>query len=91
MSALPSLRYLAPAATLATPWAVDWRRRWFRYVGSVHQHHSTGELVAFYSYARDPSARLALQAELEARPGSVGEVLAVCRDEMAEHADGLRA
>ncbi|KKC27318.1 hypothetical protein [Sphingomonas sp. SRS2] len=83
MSGLPSLRYPAPAETQATPWAADWRRRWFRHVGSVHQHHATGELVAFYSDARDPSARLALQAEIDAQLGGVAQVLAVCRAEAA--------
>jgi len=63
----------------ATKWAFDWRMRWFRKVGSVHQHYRTGELVAFFSDLIDPTDRLSLQAELEARPNGPAQVLAACR------------
>jgi hypothetical protein len=77
---LPSIRYPAPSrAARATRWAEGWRKRWFRFVGSVHQHHATRELVAFYSDERPPERRIALQNELEARANGAGEVLAVCR------------
>lgn len=80
MSGLPSIRYPAPVESPpATAWGSEWRRRWFRTVGSVHEHYQTGELVAYYSNQRDPVARLALQAELEARPNGVSDVLAACR------------
>ncbi len=85
MSGLPSLRYPAGTGSRLTVWGEDWRRRWFRNVGSVHQHGQTGELVAFYSDARDPAQRLALQAELEAQPEGVDQVLAACRAEGARY------
>ena len=79
MSGLPSLRYPAPPRQAGpSEWARDWRKRWFASVGSVHQHYQTGELVAFYSDARDSAPRLALQRELELRRGGVAQVLAVC-------------
>ena len=89
LSGLPSLRYRSNVAT-ATKWAEGWRRRWFRYVGSVHQHYATGELVAFYSNQRDPAIRLALQRELEARRNGIGQVLAVCRREIREWNAGIQ-
>lgn len=85
MSGLPSIRYPAGTACGSTVWGEDWRRRWFRQVGSVHQHYRTGELVAFYSDQRDPAMRLALQAELEAQPDGVAQVLAACRAEAARY------
>ena len=80
MTGLPSLRYAPPPrAARPTRWAKEWRQRWFRQVGSVHEHYRTKEFVAFYADDRDPAARLALQAELEAMPNGVAQVLAVCR------------
>lgn len=76
---LPSLRYPAQRAARPTKWADDWRRRWFRQVGSVHQHYATKELVAFYSDERDPAVRIALQKELEAHPNGSAQVADVCR------------
>lgn len=84
MAELPSIRYSAPArASRRAAWGADWRSRWMRAVGSVHRHHATRQLVAFYSDSRDPAPRLALQAELERRPDGVAEVLAaVDRDNL---------
>jgi hypothetical protein len=79
MMALPAIRYPAQRPARPTKWAEDWRRRWFRHVGSVHQHYATKELIAFYSDARDPTARIALQEELDARENGPAQVLAVCR------------
>lgn len=74
------LRYPQPArASRPTKWAFDWRLRWFRNVGSVHQYHADNGLVACYSDDRDPAARLSLQRELEARPDGIAQVLAACR------------
>ena len=79
MTGLPSIRYLPPEhEVLPTPWAFDWRIRWFREVGSVHKHWKTGEMVAYYSDERPPAARLALQAELEAVPDGSAQVAAAC-------------
>jgi hypothetical protein len=36
-------------------------------------------LAALYSDDRDPTVRLELQAELEARPNGIAQVLAACR------------
>ena len=85
MAHIDSIRYSRPVRYVRpTAWARDWRRRWCRTVGSVHQHGRTEELVAFYSDDRDPAARLALQAELESRPNGIAEVVAVCRSLMAQ-------
>lgn len=79
MTGILSIRYDSPAQAIeATAWGHEWRKRWFRSVGSVHQHYQTNQLVAFYSDSRDPAVRLALQAELEARPTGIAEVLAAC-------------
>lgn len=79
---LPSITYPRPAAeAAATAWGADWRRRWLRQVGSVHEYHLNGALVAFYSNERDPAIRLALQAELESQQEGVAQVLAACRAE----------
>jgi len=77
--ALPSLRYQTQRSARPTKWAEDWRRRWFRQVGTVAEYFDTKELIALYSDARDPAARLALQQELEERPNGPAQVLAVCR------------
>lgn len=77
--ALPSLRYQTQRTARPTGWAEDWRRRWFRQVGTVCEYFDSGELIALYSDARDPAARLALQNELEERPDGPDQVLAVCR------------
>ncbi|WP_333605971.1 hypothetical protein [Novosphingobium sp.] len=84
ITGLPALRYHAARNARATKWAEDWRQRWFRQVGSVHQHYATKELVAFYSDDRDPAVRLALQQELEAHPNGPAQVLAVCRKVMRD-------
>jgi hypothetical protein len=81
MAGFPSIRYDAPEREASSnDWGREWRKRWFRSAGSVHQHWQTRELVAFYSNDRDPSVRLALQSELETRPNGVTEVLAACRE-----------
>lgn len=91
MTGLSSLRYPPPGETSApTLWGTDWRRRWLREVGSVHQHHLTGQLVAFYSDARDPAARLALQAELEGQPDGIAQVLAAVAAENERYEASLR-
>lgn len=82
--ALPSLRYPAQRAARPTKWAQDWRKRWFRQVGTVCEYFDSGELIALYSDARDPAARLALQHELEARPNGPAQVLAACRKVSSE-------
>lgn len=84
MVAISALRYDI-IATRPTKWAEEWRRRWCRAVGSVHQHQATKELIAFYSDERDPDVRLALQNELEARHNGAAQVLAVCRREVRQH------
>jgi hypothetical protein len=81
MAQIFSLRYAHPANSVPTTgWARDWRRQWFRHVGAVCDHADGAGLAAFYSTDRDPAARLALQAELEARPLGVAQVLAACRE-----------
>lgn len=80
MARILSLRYPHPeTAARPTKWAKDWRLRWFRRVGTVVDHIDGKGLACLYSDDRDPAARLALQADLEARPNGVGQVLAVCR------------
>ena len=80
MATLPRLKYARPAdAGRATPWAIEWRRRWIRNVGSVHEYYVDKSLIAFYSNDRDPKWRLALQSEIEARPNRIADVLAACR------------
>ena len=82
MTRMSSIRYPEPPrAARVTAWGQDWRLRWFRAAGSVHQHWQTRELVAFYSDACDPAALLALQQELEARPNGVAQVLAAVHKE----------
>lgn len=79
MMTILSLRYTPPRPTRATRWGEDWRKRWLKHVGSVHQHYQTGELIACYADEHDPTMRLALQAELEAKPHGVAQVLAAHR------------
>jgi len=62
----------------ATAWAKDWRRRWFTYVGCCEDYLSQGVLYLAYSEDRPPEIRQALQAELEAQPNGIAEVVAVC-------------
>lgn len=76
---LPRLRYPVQRPARPTKWAEDWRKRWFRQVGTVAEYFDSKELIALYSEARDPAARLALQKELEDRPNGPEQVLAVCR------------
>jgi hypothetical protein len=91
MTAVTSIRYDAPVDLCApTDWGRDWRLRWFRSVGSVHQHWQTHQLVAFYSDTIDPTKRLALQAELEANPTGVAEVLAAHQEARDRHTRFMR-
>lgn len=76
MTGLPSYRY--PSNDRENPAfdGVAFRQQWFRHVGSVHRHWSTGELVLFYSTDRHPADRERLRRQLEAHPGNVAAVLA---------------
>lgn len=86
MTGLPCIRYNRPERYVRpTAWGRDWRLRWFRHVGSVHQHWQNHQLVAFYSNDRDPAVRLALQTELEAQPSGPAEVIAACREASRRH------
>jgi len=81
MAQVLSLRYPRPQGAVSpTAWGRDWRRRWFRNVGTVIDHVDGQGLAALYSDDRDPTARLALQAELEAQPDGVAQVLAACNE-----------
>lgn len=80
MAQIRHLRYARPSQPArATAWGMDWRKRWFRHVGAVVEHLTDKGLHALYSDDRDPTARLALQHELEKRPDGVAQVIAACR------------
>lgn len=89
---LPSIRYFAlERRAQPSAWAEDWRLRWLRHAGSVHYDQSSNGLVAYYSNSRDPTARLALQAELDGRLNGPAEVAAVCRKVTADFNAMIRA
>lgn len=67
-------RYVRPTA-----WARDWRRRWFRFVGTAVVHQATGRLTLIYSTDRTPDDREDLRAELEAHPDGPALVYHECR------------
>lgn len=84
MAHYASLSFQPQGEGTATTWAHDWRRRWFRHVGCCVDYRGQGILYLAYSDDRPPEMRLALQAELEAAPNGIADVIAVCaakRDE----------
>lgn len=78
MTHYAAIRITPPAYGRVTEWAKDWRRRWNRYVGCTVDYRGQGVLYLAYSDDRPPAVRLALQAELEAAPNGVADVLATC-------------
>jgi hypothetical protein len=81
---LPSYRY--PPADRPNP-AFDgagFVRSWNRFVGSVHRHYQTGELVLFWSSnGPHPEERERLRQTIEADPRNIASVLCAV-DQRAE-------
>jgi len=87
-SGLPSFRYVSTDQRNPDFDGAAFRRSWFRFVGSVHRHYLTRELVLFYSdRGPHPDKREGLRAMLESDPRNIGSVLAVC-DEIKDRWDG---
>ena len=78
MAHYAALRYNPGRYGRVTPWAKDWRRRWNRHVGCTVDYRGQGVLYLAYSDDLPKDMRLALQAELEARPNRIRDVLATC-------------
>ncbi len=78
MAHYDALRYHPGRYGRVTNWAKDWRRRWNRHVGCSVDYRGQGILYLAYSDDRPRDTRLALQAELEAKPNRVQDVLATC-------------
>lgn len=57
--------------------AAAFDKSWHRYVGSVHRHWQTQELVLCWcTDGPHPQERETLRARLEAHPGNIGSLLA---------------
>ena len=78
MAHYAALRYNPGRYGQITEWAKDWRRRWNRHVGCTVDYRGQGILYLAYSDDRPKNVRLALQAELEAEPNRIADVLETC-------------
>lgn len=76
-SAMCSYRYRNTVQTNPDFDGEAFAKRWHKFVGSVHRHHKSQELVLFWSpEGPHPQERETLRARLEAQQGNVGSVLA---------------
>lgn len=83
-STFRTLRYADPGVASSID-GEAFRVSWQRYVGSVHRHWQTGQLVLCWSTeGPHPIERENLRARLESHPGNIGAVLAAVDAKNAE-------
>lgn len=90
MGRLEKFVFQPDTVPLPTAWARDWRKRWFREIGTVAEYCGTGRLWAYYDATYRPARATELIAEMLARPNGSGEVLAACRENLDRWHDRLR-